>query len=180
MYYPTSFDLTVLLPQGKKDPFNLSNDEYYSPRHISISQGLGSFDSNNNVVQHSTPALELYPPWFPTQPSSSALRHFHRPKLRIRCPPRESSTGYYTVSSVDRHVEEKRQEREREREASGGGEVFFMRTPEDLSSCDGDLVLAEYSEQFPPLMNAIGLATKIKNYYRRNEVCAEISMCCYS
>jgi len=67
-------------------------------------------------------------------------------------------------------VEEKQQEREREREASGGGEVFFMRTPEDLSSCDGELVLAEYSEQFPPLMNAIGLATKVKNYYRRNEV----------
>ncbi len=67
-------------------------------------------------------------------------------------------------------MEDKRKEREREREASGGGEVFFMRTPEDLSSCDGELVLAEYSEQYPPLMSAIGLATKMKNYYRRNEV----------
>lgn len=154
--------------QPKKDPFNLSNDEYYNPKHISISRGLGGFDGN--VVQHSTPALELYPAWFPTQPSTSSLRHFHRPKLRIRCPPGEQSTGWYSVSSVERHVADKSKEREREREASGGGEVFFMRTPDDLSACDGELVLAEYSEQYPTLLSAIGLATKIKNYYRRSEV----------
>ena len=62
------------------------------------------------------------------------------------------------------------QEREKERISSGGGEVFFMREPQDLSVCDGNLVLAEFSEQYPPLINNIGMATKIKNYYRRNEV----------
>lgn len=46
-----------------------------------------------------------------------------------------------------------------------------MRSPEDMSCCDGELVLAEYCEQYPPLMSAVGLATKIKNYYRRSEVC---------
>ena len=53
---------------------------------------------------------------------------------------------------------------------SGGGEVFFMRTPEDVSVCDGGIVLAEYSEQYPPLISTIGMATKVKNYYRRPEV----------
>ena len=62
------------------------------------------------------------------------------------------------------------QERERERITSGGGEVFFMRSPEDVSACDGGLILAEYSEQYPPLVNATGMANKIKNYYRRPEV----------
>ena len=62
------------------------------------------------------------------------------------------------------------QERERERVASGGGEVFFMRQPEDVSACDGQLVLAEYSEEHPPLVMATGMATKVKNYYRRPEV----------
>ena len=164
----TSSSHNVACFQHKKDPFNLSNDEYYNPKHISVAQGLSGFDSN--VVQHSTPALELYPPWFPTQPSTSSLRHFHRPKLRIRCPPGEQSTGWYNVASVQQHVATMAAARERERETSGGGEVFFMRTPEDLSACDGELVLAEYSEQFPPLLSAIGLATKIKNYYRRSEV----------
>ena len=48
--------------------------------------------------------------------------------------------------------------------------MFFMRTPQDVSVCDGDIILAEYSEQYPPLMSTIGMATKIKNYYRRPEV----------
>ena len=61
-------------------------------------------------------------------------------------------------------------EREKERILSGGGEVFFMRTPEDLSACDGHVVLAEYSEEHPLLVMATGMATKVKNYYRRPEV----------
>lgn len=154
--------------QGKKDPFNVSNDEYYHPKHVSSSQGLSGLDGI--VVQHSTSALDLHPPWFPTQLSSSGLRHFHRPKLRIRCPRGEQSTGWYGVSSLETHIVMRAREREKERAASGGGEVFFMRTPEDLSACDGHMILAEYSEQYPPLISAIGLATKIKNYYRRSEV----------
>lgn len=59
------------------------------------------------------------------------------------------------------------QMREQERQASGGGEMFFMRTPQDLTGKDGDLILAEYSEENAPLMMQVGMATKIKNYYKR-------------
>ena len=51
--------------------------------------------------------------------------------------------------------------------ASGGGDMFFMRTPEDLTGRDGELILAEFSEEFPPLINQVGMATKMKNYYKR-------------
>lgn len=74
------------------------------------------------------------------------------------------------MTELEKYLTLKAEERERERTLSGGGEVFFMRTPQDLSSCDGHLVLAEYSEQYPPLLSAVGLATKVKNYYRRSEV----------
>lgn len=57
--------------------------------------------------------------------------------------------------------------REQERQASGGGDMFFMRTPQDLTGKDGDLVLAEYSEEYPPLIMQVGMASKIKNYYKR-------------
>ncbi|XP_050998691.1 LOW QUALITY PROTEIN: transcription initiation factor TFIID subunit 1-like [Acomys russatus] len=57
--------------------------------------------------------------------------------------------------------------REQERQASGGGEMFFMRTPQDLTGKDGDIILAEYSEENGPLMMQVGMATKIKNYYKR-------------
>ena len=47
------------------------------------------------------------------------------------------------------------QEREQERLASGGGDVFFMREPEDLTGKDGDLVLVEYSEENPPMLSMV-------------------------
>ena len=90
---------------GKKDPFNLSNDEYYNPRHVSLSQSLSGLDSH--VVQHSTPALDLHPVWFPTHLSHSSLRNFHRPKLRVRCPRRDTTTGFYTVTALSRHIAKK-------------------------------------------------------------------------
>ena len=59
------------------------------------------------------------------------------------------------------------QSREDERKASGGGDMFFMRTPEDLSAREGEIILAEYSEEFPPLLMQVGMATKMKNFYKR-------------
>lgn len=59
------------------------------------------------------------------------------------------------------------QMREQEKQAFGGGEIFFMRTPQDLTGMDGDLIFAEYSEEFPPILNQVGMASKIKNYYKR-------------
>jgi len=47
------------------------------------------------------------------------------------------------------------QQREQERAASGGGDVFFMRTAEDLTGRDGDLVLIEFCEEHPPLINQV-------------------------
>lgn len=57
--------------------------------------------------------------------------------------------------------------REQERQAYGGGDMFFMRTPQDLTAMDGELILAEYSEEYPPIMMQVGMATKVKNYYKR-------------
>lgn len=57
--------------------------------------------------------------------------------------------------------------REQERQTFGGGEIFFMRTLQDLTGMDGELILAEYSEEYPPLMMQVGMASKIKNYYKR-------------
>lgn len=58
-------------------------------------------------------------------------------------------------------------ERDRERRATGGGDVFFMRKLSDLSAQDGDIVLTEYCEEFPPLFNMVGMASRIKIWRRR-------------
>uniref|UniRef100_A0A3Q3GWW7 Transcription initiation factor TFIID subunit n=1 Tax=Labrus bergylta TaxID=56723 RepID=A0A3Q3GWW7_9LABR len=139
-----------------KDPWNLSNDEFYYPKQ----QGLrGTF--GGNIIQHSIPALELRQPFFPTHMGPMKLRQFHRPTLKStpldlwpRCVPAHNK---HTITQM----------REQERQAAGGGDMFFMRTPQDLTGKDGDLILAEYSEEYPPLIMQVGMATKIKNYYKR-------------
>ena len=59
------------------------------------------------------------------------------------------------------------QEREKERQAFGGGEMFFMRTPGDLTGRDGEIILAEYCEEWPPLISQVGMNSRLRNYYRR-------------
>ena len=45
--------------------------------------------------------------------------------------------------------------------------MFYMRRLQDLSGLDSDVILVEYSEQYPPLLNQIGMATRVKNYYKK-------------
>ena len=45
--------------------------------------------------------------------------------------------------------------------------MFFMRTPADLTGMDGDLVLFEFCEEYPPLIMAVGMNAKVRNYYKR-------------
>ncbi|XP_018085209.1 transcription initiation factor TFIID subunit 1 isoform X2 [Xenopus laevis] len=145
-----------------KDPWNLSNDEFYYPKQ----QGLrGTF--GGNIIQHSIPAVELRQPFFPTHMGPMKLRQFHRPTLKKYSFGALSQKGPHPSHSLLKHIKKKAKMREQERQASGGGEMFFMRTSQDLTGKDGDLILAEYSEENPPLMMQVGMATKIKNYYKR-------------
>ncbi|KAG8144715.1 hypothetical protein E2320_013173 [Naja naja] len=145
-----------------KDPWNLSNDEFYYPKQ----QGLrGTF--GGNIIQHSIPAVELRQPFFPTHMGPMKLRQFHRPTLKKYSFGTLSQPGPHAVQPLLKHIKKKAKMREQERQASGGGEMFFMRTPQDLTGKDGDLILAEYSEENGPLMMQVGMATKIKNYYKR-------------
>ncbi|KAM4662387.1 transcription initiation factor TFIID subunit 1 isoform 3-T3 [Discoglossus pictus] len=145
-----------------KDPWNLSNDEFYYPKQ----QGLrGTF--GGNIIQHSIPAVELRQPFFPTHMGPMKLRQFHRPPLKKYSFGALSQPGPHSVQPLLKHIKKKAKMREQERQASGGGEMFFMRTSQDLTGKDGDLILAEYSEENAPLMMQVGMATKIKNYYKR-------------
>ena len=59
------------------------------------------------------------------------------------------------INNLMKTIQRKAKEREEEKMAAGGGDIFFMRTPQDLTGCDGEVVLFEYSEEFPPLMNQV-------------------------
>ena len=148
-----------------KDPFNLSNDEYYNPKltmDVSLSRNLGA-----SIIQHSTPAVELRQPFFPTHIGPIKLRNFRRPPLKRYSHGAMAGPGPHPVLPLLKQIRRKEKLREQERLASGGGEMFFMRSPDDLTGRDGELILAEYSEQYPALMNQIGMALKVRNYYKR-------------
>lgn len=147
-----------------KDPFNLSNDEYYNPKLLesALKGTIGS-----SLIQHSTPALELRQPFFPTHMGPIKLRQFHRHPLKKYSHGNVSTKGPHYVTPLLKQIKRKARLREQERQAFGGGDIFFMRTPQDLTGMDGELFLSEYSEEHPPLLNQVGMATKIKNYYKR-------------
>ncbi|CAH1981121.1 unnamed protein product [Acanthoscelides obtectus] len=148
-----------------RDPFNISNDVYYQPKTSESTLRLKA--GGANLIQHSTPVVELRAPFIQTYMGLVRLRNFHRPPMKRFSNGALSKPGPHSVQPLTRHIKKKSKLREQERIASGGGDVFFMRTAEDLSGRDGDLVLVEFCEEHPPLMNQVGMCSKIKNYYKR-------------
>ncbi|KAL3320834.1 Transcription initiation factor TFIID subunit 1 [Cichlidogyrus casuarinus] len=147
-----------------KDPLNLSNDEFYATR------GGGNIPGSLarcGPLQHSVPAVELWPPIFPTYMSPLRLQQFHR--IPLKKFNRGQMAQYFVahpVVNLTRTISKKLREREDAKAACGGGEMFFMRTPQDLTGADGDILLFENSEEYPPLIMQVGMATRLINYYR--------------
>lgn len=108
-----------------------------------------------NLIQHSTPVVELRVPFVQTHMGQIRLRNFHRPPMKRYSHGSLSHPGPHAVQPLLKHIKKKSKQREAERMASGGGDVFFMRTPEDLTGKDGDLILIEFCEEHPPLMNQV-------------------------
>lgn len=120
------------MPIQNKDPFNLSNDESYNPK-LSSDQTLGR-NLGVAIVQHSTPAVELRSPYFLTHLTVVKLRCFHHPPLKkYQHGPMAPGAGPLPVLPLLKQIKRKEHQREQERMATGGGEMFFMRTSEDLT-----------------------------------------------
>ena len=52
------------------------------------------------------------------------------------------------VSSLQKYMKKRAKEREKEREAAGGGDIFFMRTPEDVSGKGRCILISRKKLQF--------------------------------
>uniref|UniRef100_A0A1I8BD87 Bromo domain-containing protein n=1 Tax=Meloidogyne hapla TaxID=6305 RepID=A0A1I8BD87_MELHA len=157
---------TQIAQIADKDPFNLSNDDYYMPKNTAEKTQRSL--ATNSGIQHSLPAQNIHPIFFPFLTSNSQLRNFHRPKLPGRFLQSLVKSGGAPILSLTRHIRMTNQRRERHISGEGGGfDIFLMREVHDLSGRDGTLLLMEYSEQFPPLLSQPGMASKIRNYYKR-------------
>ncbi|CAI2299008.1 unnamed protein product [Caenorhabditis sp. 36 PRJEB53466] len=146
------------------DPFNLSNDDYYVPKATSK-----TLSSNSLLIQHATPAQNIATQFFPTHPSSFRLRYWHRTPFTRRIIRHWQPTRYAPIQTPAKHQARVNAMREAMRCAQGGGEVFYMKHVEDLSGKDETLVMIEYSEEHPVVLSQPGMASKMKNYFKRRQ-----------
>ena len=155
-----------LIPRRQEvylDPFNISNDRFYTQITENSSRLL---KVAGRSIQHATPVVRMIPPFISTHMEPTKLRLLNRPHMTKFI--RGSCTGstLHPVLPLHKHINRKRIKREQERVVSGGGQMFQMRTAKDLSGCDGELILVEFCEEYPPLMSAVGMCSKLLNYYQ--------------
>ncbi|KAH7394206.1 hypothetical protein DE146DRAFT_737834 [Phaeosphaeria sp. MPI-PUGE-AT-0046c] len=135
--------------------YNISNDEAYDALKESSTQKVRSTIGHMNV-EHSLPALKLQYPFYKVNLNDRELRSFHRPTMTFK--PGERA-GITTLKSMKR----------KHKKNLKPSEAFAVA--EDLNVGDNsDLLLAEYSEEYPTTLSNFGMGIKIINYYRRKDI----------
>ena len=143
------------LSRNMSQRYNISNDEAYDllkENHQSkVRSTLG-----NLTVEHSMPALRLQYPYYKVKLATREARSFHRPALSFvpNVPVRFSKPRTVKRKNV------------RGREAR---DVFH--STRDLSLGDNsNVLLLEYSEEYPTMMSNFGMGSRLINYYRRKDM----------
>ena len=106
-----------------KDPYNMSNDEFYTPKthesQIKVTSG--------EFLQHATPVVELRAPFVPTFIGPPKLRLFHRVPLKRYSHGTLANIGnYHGVNPLMKNMKKRAKEREKEREEAGGGKISIL------------------------------------------------------
>ncbi|KAJ4348134.1 uncharacterized protein N0V89_009506 [Didymosphaeria variabile] len=132
--------------------FNISNDEHYDALKESSQQKVRG-TIGNSTIDHSLPALKLQYPFYKVHLSDRELRSFHRPTVAFK-------PGERAIISALKSVKRKNKRHLKPSEA--------FAVAEDLNIGDNaDLLLAEYSEEYPTTLSNFGMGVKVFNYYRR-------------
>ena len=153
-------DSTLKLNEPKNF-WNISNDEYYNPKVVvdTTAATVSKNVSTSLVLQHTLVAQILHHTFFPTHINSFKLRDFHRqPLRRFLTGLITNESQLFPISSFVKLANNS--------ESTTSSSIIQNFNDLTADSC-GEIILAEYSEQFPPLMMQAGMATKIRNYYKR-------------
>jgi hypothetical protein len=132
------------------DMFNLSHDEYYS---TGMGRNRVRHKTSKALVVHSTPASKLS--LVPTHLTSVDLQHFHRPRGTFA----PGASYRVAVVTKDRHTNGKPKKTL--------NRVDIMKHKSDLSAREGRVIFTEYMEERPPLLENVGMGTRICNFYRK-------------
>lgn len=129
--------------------YNISNDkEYENVNRIAQQQKKG-----RNIVKHSMIALLLHDRFYRTYIPNEELRKLHRPRYIFE-------TGYTIPIQYKPPKKEKPFRRKQKN----------IEKLEDLSAHNHRVILLEYVEENPPLLNNVGMGTKVVNYFKKTEI----------
>lgn len=135
--------------------FNHSNDAAYEALKANHKSKVRATLSNLDV-EHSMPAQKLAFPFYRTKLNVDFWEH-HRPKFDI-------------ARYVKYQVKFKKPVKVKRKELKGKPVADVYKTSRDLSLNDNsNIVLFEYCEQSPILLNKFGMGSRIINYTRRQE-----------
>ncbi len=132
--------------------YNVSNDEAYDllkENHQNKIRGM----LGNPAVEHSSPAVRLQWPFYKTKMDKSESRSFHRPLLRVA---KGEQIAFDKPISV------------KKKSLKGKAPQIIFAESKDLSLGDNsNLLMLEYSEEYPTILSNLGMANRVINYYRR-------------
>lgn len=137
-----------------KQRYNISNDEAYDLLKENHQHKIRSTLGNLNI-EHSLPALKLQYPFYKVKLTPREARSFHRPALTV---PANHTIRFSKPKFIKRkHLKGK------------DAQTIFSSTS-DLSMGDNsNMLLLEYSEEYPTIMSNFGMGSRLINYYRRKD-----------
>ncbi|KAI0126416.1 hypothetical protein BJ170DRAFT_582505 [Xylariales sp. AK1849] len=140
-----------------RDPmqrFNISNDEAYNALKANKSKVRATL--SNLAVEHSMVAKKLTFPFYQTKLQSEFWEH-HRPKFDVE-------------KNVRHVVNFRKPAKVKRRDLKNKSVAEVYKSSKDLTLNDNStVVLFEYCEQNPIMLNKFGMGSRVINYYRRKD-----------
>jgi len=128
--------------------FNISNDTKYEGQNSKDqTQKTGA---KKHTVRHSQPALRLDSKLYRTHIPDDELRRLHHRKTKFKA--NEIMPVLFRKPKKEKKKSKKRKDIEKK---------------QDLSANDHRVILMEYVEERPALLNNVGMGTMIMNYYKK-------------
>lgn len=138
-----------------KRRYNHSNDEAYELLKENHQHKIRS-TLGNLSIDHSLPAVKLQYPYYKVKLSAREARAHHRPFVSFA--PGQVVAFEKARSLKRKHLKGKPAE-----------EVYA--TSQDLSLGDNcNILLLEYSEEYPTILSNFGMGNRVINYYRRKDI----------
>ena len=148
--------LTHLSQTTVAAPSLLDQFKRYNISHDAV-QGSDTLSLRVLKILHAAFAANLDPLVYRTHLTSTELAHYHRPLLSF--PADVATTMAIKAEGAAASVA---QGEEREQQAR-----YVPRTMEELSASDGDIIVCEYLERYPPLLMNVGMCSQLITYYRK-------------